>query len=166
MSANWQKANDKRELLAQIEHEYARLVALVERFSPEERLQPLVDHLSLKDMIAHITDWESYMLRRIRAAAAGETLPLRVPDDNYDRVNAEIYAAHKDREWVDIWQDFTRVHEEALAEVRVLRESDLFDASRGEAVVGLAGEPAATFIEGNSSNHYWEHANEIEATRV
>jgi hypothetical protein len=106
------------------------------------------------------------MLRRIRAAAAGETLPLRVPDDNYDRVNAEIYAAHKDREWVDIWQDFTRVHEEALAEVRVLRESDLFDASRGEAVVGLAGEPAATFIEGNSSNHYWEHANEIEATRV
>lgn len=165
MGAVWQVANDKRELLAQIEEEHARLVGLVERFTPEERLQPLFDKLSLKDVLAHITDWETYMLHRIRSAALGETLPLRVPDGNYDRVNAEIYLAHKDRDWADVWLDFTRTFEEVLAEVRTLSESELFDPALAEAVIGIPGDTAGSFIAGNSSNHYWEHANEIEARR-
>lgn len=93
----------------------------------------------------------------------GETLPLRVPDGDYDRVNAEIYDAHKDRDWYDIWQDFTHTHAEMVAEVRALSESDLFDPARAEAILGIPADTAADMIEGNSSNHYWEHANEIEA---
>lgn len=165
MGAIWQEANDKYELLAQIEAQHVRLVALVNTFSPERRLQPLVDKLTLKDLIAHITDWETYMLHRIRSAQLGETLPLRVPDGDFDRVNAEIYAAHKDRDWADVWQDFTRTYEEVVAELRTLSESDLFDPARAEAVVGIPGDTAASFIVSNSSNHYWEHANEIETRR-
>ena len=166
MSATWQVANDKQELLEAIEREYTRLVALVDGFAPEERLTPLSGELSLKDIIAHIADWQTYKLSRIRAAQLGEMLPLRVSDGDIDRENAEVYAAHKDRDWADVWQDFTRTHEEMVAEVRSLSESDLFDPARGEAVIGIAGEIAAASIEGDSSNHYWEHANEIEAARA
>jgi len=97
MGDMWQHANDKQQLLDQIASEYARLVALVDRFSDAERVKPLVETNSLKDMLAHITDWETYALRRLRTTAIGESLPLRVPDGDFDRVNAEIYAAHKER---------------------------------------------------------------------
>ena len=170
MGAIWQEANDKPELLAQIEAEHARLVRLIEEFPAEKRLLPLFGKLSLKDIVAHITEWETYALHRIRSAALGEILPLRVPDGNYDRANAEIYAMHKDRVWQDVWLDFTRTYEEVVAEVRTLSEYDLFDADRAGAVVGLPArkpeDTAARFIAGNSSNHYWEHANEIEALRA
>ena len=166
MAEEWHEATTKQELLDAIAQEYARLVGLVEQFDADKRTVPLVDALSLKDLIAHITDWEDYALKRLRASALGEVLPLRVPDGDFDRVNAEIYATHKDRAWSDIWLDFARTHEETLAEVAALSEDDLFNPDRQQAVTGLpnrAGEAAFGLIEGNSSNHYWEHANEIEA---
>lgn len=52
------------------------LVALVDRFSDAERVKPLVETNSLKDMLAHITDWETYTLRRLRTTAIGESLPF------------------------------------------------------------------------------------------
>ncbi len=163
MSEIWQGANNKQELLESIWKQYARLVALVEDFSPEEREKPLSGKLSLKDILAHIADWQAYKLHRIRAAKMGEVLPLRVGDGDIDRENAALYEAHKDRDWSDVWQDFARNHEEMLAEVRSLSESELFDPALAEAVVGIPGDTAAHSIEGDSSNHYWEHANEIEA---
>lgn len=163
MGDMWQHANDKQQLLDQIASEYARLVALVDRFSDAERVKPLVETNSLKDMLAHITDWETYALRRLRTTAIGESLPLRVPDGDFDRVNAEIYAAHKERDWADVWQDFALTHAEMVAEVRMMSESDLFDPARAEAMLGIPADSAADMIESNSSNHYWEHANEIEA---
>ena len=150
MGDMWQHANDKQQLLDQIASEYARLVALVDRFSDAERVKPLVETNSLKDMLAHITDWETYALRRLRTTAI-------------DRVNAEIYAAHKERDWADVWQDFALTHAEMVAEVRMMSESDLFDPARAEAILGIPADSAADMIESNSSNHYWEHANEIEA---
>ncbi len=170
MAAIWQDANNKLELLAQIEAEHARFVALIEDFPAEERLLPLFGKMTLKDIVAHVTDWETYMLHRIRSAEMGEVLPLRVPDGDYDRANAEIYELHKDRAWQDVWLDFTRTYEEVVAEVRTLSESDLFDAARADAVIGIPAsgpnDTAAGFIVGNSSNHYWEHANEIEGIRA
>lgn len=167
MAEEWQNANTKQELLARIKSEHARLVRLVAGFSDDARLQPLSGELSLKDIIAHITDWETNMLLCMRSAAAGETLPPRVPDGNYARMNAEIYASHKERAWDDVWLDFTRTYEEVPAEVSALSESDLFDPARCEAVMGFAAEGentcAADFIASDSANHYWEHANEIEA---
>ncbi len=164
--AAYQEPTSRQELIEQIHAECAALVELIESIPPEERETPLVDELSVKDLLAHITDWQEYMLRRLRATALGETFPLRVPDGNYDRVNAEIYQTHLRRPWDDIWQDFERIYEETIAEIEQLSEEDLFDPQRAEAVTGIPNHRAVDMIVGNTSGHYWEHRLEIESRRA
>lgn len=156
----------KEQLLAQFDSEYAALVALVESVPMPERLTPLVDELSIKDLIAHIQDWQAFVLRRMRLAAAGESLPPRVPDGNYDRVNAEIYAANRDRSWDDIWNEFVQSAATMRAEVERLSDEDLFSAERVKAIMGLPDYRAVDYIVGNTSEHYWEHAQQIRERRA
>jgi hypothetical protein len=166
MEETFPQPKSKDELIQQIKDEYKALVALVESIPEEERLTPLVEQNSVKDMIAHLWDWQAYMLKRLRLTAIGETLPLRVPDGNYDRVNAGIYNAHRDRPWEDVWGDFRRDVGDVLAEIEALSEDDLFNPARGEALTGIANDrPVVDMIVGNTSEHYWEHAREIRARR-
>lgn len=153
----------KGELLAQMAEERSALVRLIESLPMAERLTPLVEQLTIKDLVAHITDWEAYILKRIRAAAIGDHLPLRAPDGDWDRVNAEIYIANADRTWEDIWHSFERTSTELRLEVQGLTESDLFDPARAEAVIGIAGDPVVDYVVGNTSGHYREHADDIRA---
>lgn len=154
---------NKAELFAQIDAERAALVALIEAMPPEARLTPLVEQQSVKDLVAHITDWEAYILKRIRAGIMGEHLPPRVSDGNYDRVNAEIYTANLDRSWDDIWHDFERTSAEMRLELEGLSEADIFDAARAEKVIGLGGDAVVEYIVGNTSGHYREHADDLRA---
>ena len=153
----------KSELLAQMAAERHALVRLIESLPMAARLTPLVEQQTIKDLVAHITDWEAYVLKRIRAAVMGEHLPLRVPDGDWDRINAEIYTANADHTWDDIWHDFERTSAELRLEVEGLAESDIFDVERAEAVIGIAGEAVAGYVVGNTSGHYREHADDIRA---
>jgi hypothetical protein len=168
----------KDALLAQIRDEYATFVALVEQLSPAQRLEPISGSLSLKDIVAHISDWEAWMLLRMRSASAGEALPPRAVESgaqlapgstpegafvDIDAVNAAIYERFKDADWQTVWNDFQRTHEESLVELEQMSERDLFDPLRVHAVTGLNEGAAVDMILGNTSEHYREHADELRA---
>jgi hypothetical protein len=125
-----------------------------------------VGQQTVKDLLAHMTDWEAYVLERFRMATRGEHLPYRIQEEaDLDRVNAQTYAANRDRAWDDVYNDFVRVHNELLAAVRDLQEDDLFDPARGLAVMGGAGRRVVDFVVDNTSAHFTEHAAQIAAWR-
>lgn len=161
----------KEETLAQIRSEFAAFVELVEQLPAAARLQPIAGTLTVKDIVAHITDWEAWMLLRIRSAAVGEYLPSRdtlitqadPSVSGIDALNAEIYARYKDAEWETVWEDLLRTHEESLVELDLLTDKDLFDPTRSRQVTGIEGEPAIELVFGNTAEHYREHADELRA---
>ena len=58
----------------------------------------LHDGWSIKDVIAHVTEWELAMIRCLKTALRGETperLPFDLPDDEVDQINAAYYQRNK-----------------------------------------------------------------------
>lgn len=157
----------KAELLQAIDEGYAALGRAIAGLEPAQRsAMAVVEQQTVKDVLAHITDWESYLLERFRNAAQGVSLPYRIQEEgDLDRINAQVYAANRDREWDDVYNDFVRVHNEVVAAVGNLAEDDLFDPLRGLAVMGAAGRRVADFVVDNTSAHYAEHAEQIAAWR-
>lgn len=164
----------KAELIAASRAEYDAFVALVEQIPAEKRLLPLVGDLSLKDIVAHMADWERWMLHRLRSAAAGEFLPPRAVFEglssggelvqaDLDAVNHMIFERFKDADWHVVWHDFVRTHDESLQEIAQLSESDLFDPQRAMAVAGLREGTVMEMVAGNVTEHYREHADEVRA---
>lgn len=150
----------KRELMVQITSEHADLLALIAQIPPARRDEPLFDGWSLKDNLAHITDWEQYMLDRLRSTAAGEPIPTRVNDEgDVDRVNQKVYELNRDRDWEVIWRDFEFTYSEVLAELEPLSEEQIFDVEKALEVTGFDGEAALHLIGANTSFHYREHAD-------
>lgn len=164
----------KDELLAQIKSEFADFVALVEQIPADQRTTPIAGDLTVKDIVAHITDWEAWMLLRLRSAAVGEYLPARVaaaapdagadaPASEIDSINAQIYELYKDADWHTVWEDLLRTHEESMAELELLSDKDLFDPNRSLQVAGFEGEAVFGLVCGNTSEHYREHSDELRA---
>jgi hypothetical protein len=125
--------------------------------------------LSVKDIVAHISDWEAWMLMRIRSAAAGDMLPPRTMEgsngtvSDIDGINAAIAERFKDADWETVWDDFLRTHEESLVELEQMSERDLFDPLKVREITGLSEGTGVDLITGNTSEHYREHSDELRA---
>ncbi|MGL4647848.1 MAG: ClbS/DfsB family four-helix bundle protein [Caldilineaceae bacterium] len=159
----------KEEVLAQIHDEFNAFVALVEQIPDDRRLTPIAGSLSVKDIVAHISDWEAWMLMRIRSAAAGDMLPPRTMEGihgavtDIDGINAAVAERFKDAEWETVWDDLLRTHEESLMELAQMGERDLFDPLRVREVTGLSEGTGLELVIGNTSEHYREHSDELRA---
>ena len=90
---------------------------------PAERCEePLPSGLSVKDLLAHVTFWERYLLDRLEAAAAGHdmtSLPHEV-DAEVDAINARVLAQHQSQSWDVVHFDFEDVHRRTLAVIEPL----------------------------------------------
>lgn len=162
MSTEFAFPTTRAELVAQVESEHADLVSLVDSVPEAQREQPLVGAYSLKDILAHITDWEDYLLLRLRSALAGDPVPPRiVHESDLDRINAETFAAHHLEDWHGVRYEFDRTFQEVCVELANLPETGLSDPANGFAIVGLEEASPMQVIVDNTAAHYREHAEEI-----
>jgi hypothetical protein len=127
-----------------IEADWADLHQALEGIPDERMSEPgIVDAWSVKDLIAHISFWEEYLVERIEAQRAGS--PISRPD--VDTLNADVAAERA--EWS---LRHAREHASA-AHARMLQE--------------LARSPNAPerLVAVNTWEHYAEHAAHIRAWR-
>ena len=103
---------------------------------------------SVKDLIAHIIWWETYMIDVLTLLAAGAQLPV-IKD--YDAVNARVFAQHAELPLDFVLASFERnwVHIKAL--LNSLEIADLLD-DKGR---GLG------WIRGDTFGHYEEHSPDL-----
>lgn len=103
---------------------------------------------SIKDLIAHIAWWETYMIDVLTLLAAGATLPI-IKD--FDAVNARVFAQHSDLPLDFVLGNFERnwVHMQAF--LNSITISDLTnDKGRGFG-----------WIRGDTFGHYEEHQPDL-----
>jgi hypothetical protein len=122
---------------------------------------PLPSELSIKDEIAHLWAWQQRSVARTEAARLEReprypdwpVEPDREAEDVTDKVNAWIYATHRDRPWPEVHADWREGFLRFLESAQAVSERDLLDRSR---YPWLDGHALAAYLL-SSYDHHQEH---------
>ena len=145
----------KDELLASMRSERKRIDAAVASVDDERRAQPAFDGgWSVKDVLAHISFWERTCTRWLEAVARDET-PSRPEVSDVNATNAAAYQSAKALSLTDVLAESRASYDAIVHATAALSEADLADERR-------FGFPLWRMIDGNSGEHYREHAEQIE----
>ena len=115
---------NKPELLNWLQEEYQQWEALLEQIGPTRMDQPGVSgDWSMKDIVAHLTGWQPWLISRIQAAQRGEAEPpppwpaeLQADDD----INAWIYESYRGRSVREVLDETYQVHQQLLTVIESL----------------------------------------------
>jgi uncharacterized damage-inducible protein DinB len=135
----------------------------------EERMtQPgFAGEWSVRDVVAHITAYERWLLEQIEAAARGEQAPLSVLDDSdMERRNRAAHEQTRALPLDAVMAEARRVWEGLLQIAERSSEADLIEPARAPAFVRKGwGESAALWqgIANLTYEHYDEHLPDFAA---
>lgn len=123
------KYTTKQELLDDIVKERAKLATLLADIPDSRKNEEVTDGMSVKDFLAHRTEWGRMVLRWYTEAKAGGS--PAVPSAKYkwnqlNELNAEIYQQFKDTSLDDIVRNYQAVHDELFELVQTLSQEELF----------------------------------------
>jgi uncharacterized damage-inducible protein DinB len=155
------------EIITRIERAMQRVVQAITPLSPAQMLEPqLPDGQSVKDVLAHLTWWDQWLLFTLPAdQSTAPTLiapPLvdQIPRADHwaDEMNAKVYAYNQPRELSTIQAEFAATRSRLLQRVSQLSIDDLYNL---DGIAAMIGQPVAPLILG-IYEHYEEHAHELE----
>jgi hypothetical protein len=148
----------KPKILELIQAERADLEGTLARLSDEQMTRPGVEGgWSVKDLLAHLTVWETRMVEWIGQSLRGEVPERPAPGmtwDDLDRLNEETYLLYKDRSLSEALSDFHTTYRRAMEVVSSLQERDLLDPQR---FAWRQGAPLWHMVAANTWEHYQEH---------
>lgn len=153
----------KDELIQQIESSWADLQAALDGLTEEQMHQPgVVGEWSVKDILAHITAWQTRLITALFKAEKGFAPDTTESGATVDQLNEKFYREMQDRSFDLVWDDLDASYHQVLTRLSGWSDKDLFDPRRFK---WMKGEPFATYIAGDSYEHYAEHAEQIRAWR-
>ena len=161
------KFHTKNELLEKINEERKLLYQFLHRIGEDLGIhyveKPILhDGWSLKDAIAHITEWELAMIRCLNTSLRGETPiqpPFGLPEEVVDQINAEYYQKNLHKPTGQVRDEAEDSHYVIMQTMDRVTEFDLFDPQRFD---WLAGKPFWPIVAANTCWHYKEHRAEFE----
>jgi len=149
----------KDELIQKIESEWDNLQAALDGLTEEQMHQPgVVGEWTIKDILAHITAWQTRLITALFKVEKGFTPDTTEGGKTVDQMNEKFYREMKDRPFDQVWDDLDSSYHQLLSRLDGWKEKDLFDSKRFK---WMKGEPFATYIAGDSYEHYAEHAAQI-----
>ena len=155
-------ANEKTELVSRLKTEREFFVDTISRLSNEQICNvQVIDHWTVKDIIAHVTAWELELLRWLESAERSQSPNIPEPGEwgpFIQEFNRSGYLMNRDRPLSEVLQDFKEVYERVLSAFQELPE-DLDDPYWS---VWYKGEPPWIMF-GTYPEHYREHGEEISA---
>jgi hypothetical protein len=115
---------NKSELLNWLEKEYQHWEILLDGIGPARMDQPGVNgDWSMKDIVAHLTGWNRWLVARLQAAGRGKSepsppWPAHLQTD--DEINAWIYESNRGRLVREVRDETHQVHQQLLAVIEGL----------------------------------------------
>jgi hypothetical protein len=109
----------KSELLNWLQEEYQKWEAFLDQIDPARMDLPGVSgYWSMKDIIAHLTGWDRWVVVRLRATQRGEPeppppWPVHLQTD--DEINAWIYESYRGRSVREVLDETRQVFQQLLA---------------------------------------------------
>ncbi|GAB4552425.1 MAG: hypothetical protein OHK0023_20440 [Anaerolineae bacterium] len=153
----------KNDVLTALQTARAKLVTSIAGLSDDAMLRPGVVGLwSVKDVLAHLTAWESELVTALAMLDKPNHVPHIVQIEDIDEFNQEQYATNAPRPLAIVLEDFHGVHKHLLKEVAALDERTLTDVRKFR---WMEGEPLTYLIMENAVWHEEEHAEEIRLWR-
>ena len=115
---------DKSELLNWLQHENEQWQGLLAEIGPARMEQSGVNgDWSMKDIVAHLTGWNRWLVARLQSAERGEPEP-RPPWPAHllaeDDINAWIYESGRERSLGEVVDEMRQVHRQLVAAVEAL----------------------------------------------
>ena len=121
----------KSELLQWLQEKYQQWEALLEEIGPTRMDQPGVNgDWSMKDIVAHLTGWNRWLVARLQAAGRGEAeppppWPAHLQTD--DEINEWIYQSYHRRSVREIIDETRQVFQELFAVIAALPDDVRID---------------------------------------
>ncbi len=117
---------------------------------------------SLKDIIAHITYYETWATDCLSAIRRGEPLPQsEYKGLEMDERNARIYEHNRVKSVAEVLQESQSAFERSIAAVQGLPDADLYDLEFTRA--SGADWTIIDLVEGDTFGHYNEHITSVRA---
>lgn len=114
----------KSELLNWLQEQYQQWEAFLDRIGPTRMDQPGVNgHWSMKDVVAHLTGWNRWLVARLQAAQRGEPEPpppWPAQLQAEDAINAWIYESNRGRSVREVMDETHQVFQQLLAVIEGL----------------------------------------------
>ncbi|HEX6036375.1 MAG TPA: ClbS/DfsB family four-helix bundle protein [Anaerolineales bacterium] len=151
------RPTNKNALLEAIEIERNALEGLLAGLSPEQMTEPgIVGEWSVKDVLAHLLEWEQMVLRWHAAGLKGK-VPI-TPSEEFNwaqlpQLNKQIYEKHCHRPLADIQREFKSSSRKIRKTIQGLSDEDLF--TRGRYAWTKTNTLGAYFVSNTSSHYHW-----------
>ena len=149
------KPLDKSQLLQSIGLERTKLDQSFNGLSEAEMVQPgASEDWSVKDILAHLVNWEQRGLHWYRAGLRGEVPKL--PDEDYNwgqlpALNHAIYLQYKNLSLVEISKMYEDSFQETMAAIDGMTEEALF---KPKVYAWTGKHTLATYVNANTASHY------------
>lgn len=128
------QTKSKSKILVRLETERKRLEKNLARLSEDDMLQTgVVAKSSIKDVLAHLADWEERMPIWIEASRRGDPVACPEPGLTWQQLgllNERIYKAHREETLDQVREYFRRVHAEFMEMVETMSESEMLTRGR------------------------------------
>lgn len=123
-------------------------------------IQPqIIDHWTVRDVLLHITAWESELLRWLERATHGHSPDIPAPgewSEYTDQFNNRVYLENRDQPLKDVLLSFNPVFNRVLSELQALPG----DPGDTYWLVWLGGRPPWELLA-TCHEHYREHSQQI-----
>lgn len=148
------KFQTKEQFLDEIRKERGKLEDLLAMIPDEEKLAEVTDGMSVKDFIAHRTEWGRMMIRWYTEARAGGT--PAVPTERYKwnqlrELNADIHERFAESQLDEVETQFSEVHDELYTMIEAMSDEELF-TKRHYPFTGSSD--LVTYLNSATASHY------------
>lgn len=148
------KFTSKQQFLDEVVKERGKLEELLAQIPDDEKLIEVIDGMSVKDFLAHRTEWGRMMIRWLHEAREGKT--PAVPTEKYKwnqlkELNAEIFQRFADTPLDRIEDEFESVHDRLYELAASTTEDELFTKK----YYGFTGSSdLVTYLNSATASHY------------
>jgi hypothetical protein len=148
------------EILDALEDQREQFLEAIDGLSDEQLEQPgVVGDWSVKDIMFHLTMWESELVKLLWQAAQGiQPTTVHFSKISVDERNAAWSALAKDRALEQVIDDFAGVRKQTSRRVAAFKDKDLEDPQR---YPWLKNHPLWVWIAEDSFKHEAEHTAQI-----
>jgi hypothetical protein len=148
---------NKSELLNWLQQENRQWQALLDQIGTTRMDQPGVNgDWSMKDLVAHMADWQPWLISRMQAAQRGEPEPLPPWSPHLqtdDEINAWIYERNRGRSVREVLDESHQVFQQLLAVIQDLPDDVVIEQEWRLVHLGDKRFPAGEFFDHFHDDH-------------
>ena len=160
------KYTRKVDLLKDIQTERRRLDKTLSSLPEDQFMLPgVVGEWSIKDVLAHLAEWERLFLDWYRCGIEGrspDVQPAGMSKAAIDQLNQDFYARNRFRPLQDVLADFNASYQEIYQTIQAIPEADMFSSGR---YAWTDRWVLADYITGNTCSHYYWANGKIKAAK-